>query len=214
MAEGYYNQQKTTVRIFPSKNKQGRLYILRGYYMNRLRKNCHTAAEQTKLEKELMETNYIIDLWEEFESLCGCGKTDHLRKNWHGFDTSHTRQNVEEWFEAYFDININRDIRAAYGAGVYASERYNPITRKLVEIGYKNGIIMLTNIEGITDTVCMIGKKWFYFGGMTAAQYNAEDYKKNIPEETIIDEIFNVLEALKETSKEEYAYYKYILENY
>ena len=66
--------------------------------------------------------------------------------------------------------------------------------------------------------VCQIGGYWFYFGGTTAEKYSLpEKYEEAVPKETIIQEIYDVLEDFKESKEygneyaDEYAYYEAIL---
>lgn len=86
------------------------------------------------------------------------------------------------------------------------------ITKDMVKRGYQRGIITLDidpNME--SGTIARIADDWFYFGGFTAADMNPKEYKKNIPEEDIIREIFEVLDEFKTESPDEYAYCEAIL---
>lgn len=98
------------------------------------------------------------------------------------------------------------------------------ITKQMIEQGYKQGIIKLTTEEEYCGNIsandeyegviCQIGEYWFWFGGEKAEEYTAKEYKNNIPEETIIDEIFDTLSAFSEdldTFEDEYLYYYYFL---
>ena len=90
------------------------------------------------------------------------------------------------------------------------------ITKSMVGQGYDKGVVKL-NISPHNDgIVCRIGDYWFYFGGLTAEEYDdVEKYKKDIPRDTIIDEIFEVLNDFDfrhtEEFMDEYNYYEAIL---
>lgn len=60
-----------------------------------------------------------------------------------------------------------------------------------------------------SGTVCQIGDNWFYFGGATAAELGPEEYKKNVPVEDILNEIYEVLACFRvdECFCDEYDYY-------
>jgi len=90
----------------------------------------------------------------------------------------------------------------------------SPITLQDVEQGYKNGMIHLIDSPHKDGAVCEIGEYWFYFGGMTAEECTAKEYRENIPEEDIISEIFTVLEDMRRHPEEfenEYRYYRAVL---
>lgn len=89
------------------------------------------------------------------------------------------------------------------------------ITKEMVENGYKSGVIRLDVSPNEDGIVCFIGDIWFFFGGMTAEEFKSvEDYQRDIPRESIIDDIFNALESFREDGEagheefaDEYAYY-------
>ena len=90
----------------------------------------------------------------------------------------------------------------------------NTITKDMVADGYKQGLIRLATLEYAAGIVCVIGDNWFYFGGTTAEEMTVEEYKKAIPEDTIISEIYETLEDFKDdfdTFDDEYMYYYYYL---
>ena len=91
------------------------------------------------------------------------------------------------------------------------------ITRKLVQLGYEQGIVQLILDPLQSGIACQIGEHWFWFGGATAEEYETvEAYKQDIPEETIINEIYYVLEDFGKHAEceAEYGYYEaYLLEN-
>lgn len=93
----------------------------------------------------------------------------------------------------------------------------NTITKDMIKRGYEQGLIKLVtdpNME--SGVVCQIWDNWFYFGGTTAEEMTVEEYKKAIPEDTIISEIYETLEYFKDTDTfdDEYLlYYYYLLEN-
>lgn len=90
------------------------------------------------------------------------------------------------------------------------------ITRKMVREGYDTGIIKLIHTS---EVVCQIGDIWFFFGGLTAEEYESADaYKADIPKEDILNDIFTTLEAFRvdgergeEAFADEYLYYELIL---
>lgn len=86
------------------------------------------------------------------------------------------------------------------------------ITYDMVAQAYKDGIISLDvdpNME--FGTVASIGDYWFYFGGFTADEMNPDEFKRNVPEEDIIAEIFETLEDFRFNNPDEYSYYAAIL---
>ena len=86
------------------------------------------------------------------------------------------------------------------------------ITKKLVAQAYRQGKITLKidpNMESVT--VAAIGDNWFYFGGITADEMSPEEYKNNVPENDIINEIWDVLDEFRTENPDEYAYYESVL---
>lgn len=86
------------------------------------------------------------------------------------------------------------------------------ITREMVCKGLSSGYIKLIECPDFTETVCQINGSWFYFGGHTAEGLLPEEYKKVVPFEDIVNEIFNTLEDFRESDwdeyKDEYAMYE------
>lgn len=87
------------------------------------------------------------------------------------------------------------------------------ITKDIIRQGLSSGYIKLINCpQSTAETVCQINNNWFYFGGQTAEGLLPEDYKKVVPFESIVDEIYNTLEAFRQSDwdeyKEEYAMYE------
>ena len=87
------------------------------------------------------------------------------------------------------------------------------ITREMVCKGLSSGYIQLINCpQSNAETVCQINGSWFYFGGHTAEGLLPEEYKKVVPFEDIVNEIFNTLEDFRESDwdeyKDEYAMYE------
>ena len=60
-----------------------------------------------------------------------------------------------------------------------------------------------------SGTVCRIGAWWFYFGGETAEELNPDEFLKCVPEDDIVDEIFEALESFRQDEEcaDEYEYY-------
>lgn len=91
----------------------------------------------------------------------------------------------------------------------------NTITKDMIKRGYEQGLIKLVtdpNME--SGVVCQIWDNWFYFGGTTAEEMTVEEYKKAIPEDTIISEIYETLEEFKTEFTDEYMLYYSILKEY
>lgn len=91
------------------------------------------------------------------------------------------------------------------------------ITKEMVTEAYKQGLVRLDTIAPDEEfgTICRIGDCWFFFGGELADSLSPEEYKKDIPEETIIEEVYHTLEDFrknKEDFGDEYLYYYYYLE--
>lgn len=99
------------------------------------------------------------------------------------------------------------------------------ITKEMITQGYKHGIIRLTtdtefyenaksNTDGEIGVVCAIGDSWFYFGGEEANYSTIVEYKKNFTEDTIIQQIYDTIQAFLgdwELNGDEYMYYYYFL---
>lgn len=87
------------------------------------------------------------------------------------------------------------------------------ITKESLRYGYEHGYVTLVaSPYSDTETVCKIGEIWFYFAGVTGEEMSPEEYKKNVPLDDILREIFDTLESFRksccEVYIEEYAYYE------
>lgn len=91
------------------------------------------------------------------------------------------------------------------------------ITKNMIHMGYTQGVVQLVISPNDDGVVCQIGNDWFYFGGHTADEYDSvEAYKHDIPTETIIDEIYSIIDEFgrEPEFKDEYDYYEaYLREN-
>ena len=87
------------------------------------------------------------------------------------------------------------------------------ITLNMIENGYSVGLIKLIESPNDDGVVCKIGDDWFYFGGLTAEENTVEEYKRNVPLEDIINEIFEALEDFRDDAiyNDEYLYCEYFL---
>lgn len=90
------------------------------------------------------------------------------------------------------------------------------ISKDMIREGYTQGVVRLIISPHNDGIACQIGENWFYFGGYTAEEYDSvEDYRRDIPVETIVDEIYDVLDEFSNDLGfvDEYNYYKsYLLE--
>ncbi len=88
-----------------------------------------------------------------------------------------------------------------------------PITLQDVERGYRNGTIYLIDCPHSDGTACQIGEYWFYFGDKTTDDYTSEEYRKRVPEDEIVSNIFEALEEMRnlEDFENEYWYYRAVL---
>lgn len=88
------------------------------------------------------------------------------------------------------------------------------ITKKKILSGLKEKLItLITDPNMECGTVCKIGDCWFYFGGETAEEMEPDEFLKCIPEEDIVNEIFDTLETFRQDDEclDEYEYYDTIL---
>lgn len=86
------------------------------------------------------------------------------------------------------------------------------ITKDLVARAYRQGkIILKINPDEESGTVAAIGDYWFYFDGFTADDMSPEEYKNNVPENDIINKIWDVLDEFRTENPGEYAYYESVL---
>lgn len=91
-------------------------------------------------------------------------------------------------------------------------------TEAMITKGFEQGLINLILSPNGDGIVCKIGRgtvsNWFYFGGVTAEGYNnIEEYKKQIPQETIVQEITRVLNDFQFYDEDEQLFYYYILKD-
>lgn len=87
------------------------------------------------------------------------------------------------------------------------------ITRSMVKAAYKKNVFKLVTDDKF-GIVCECGKKTFFIGGEEIEYYeNPEDYIRDIPEEDIIDDIFDTLcdHIGDGIPMLEYAYYESVL---
>ena len=86
------------------------------------------------------------------------------------------------------------------------------ITKEMIKSGIKAGLVtFVPDPNSDHGTVCKIGDSWFYFGGSEGEKCSPEEYTKNVPEDDIIDEIFEALESYDHDFWGEYDYYGHIL---
>lgn len=84
------------------------------------------------------------------------------------------------------------------------------ITKEKIRAGLKEHLIALEVDPNMgSGTVCRIGAWWFYFGGETAEELNPDEFLKCVPEDDIVDEIFEALESFRQDEEcaNEYEYY-------
>lgn len=88
------------------------------------------------------------------------------------------------------------------------------ITKEKISSGLKERLVTLEVDPNMgAGTVCRIGDWWFYFGGETAEEMNPDEFLKCVPEDDIVDEIFEALESFRQDEEcaDEYEYYDAIL---
>ena len=85
----------------------------------------------------------------------------------------------------------------------------------LVERGYDKGIVKVIDSPHDDGAVCEIKNgtewNWFYFGGLTAEELNAEEYVAKVPEENIVREISDVLMDFAEEKNDEFFLHTFAL---
>lgn len=87
------------------------------------------------------------------------------------------------------------------------------ITKKMIKDGIENGTVKFVvdpNMEH--GTVCQIGLSWFYFGGLTAEEMDPDDYRKAVPEDDIVQDIYDVLQDFLTSETDEYRFYEAMLQ--
>lgn len=80
------------------------------------------------------------------------------------------------------------------------------ITRGIVKRAYRDGTIRI--VDDPDGAVCKIGTETFWFGGSEAEGVTAKEYTKNVSEEDIVDEIYDVLQ---ECVGDKYTYFWTVL---
>lgn len=91
------------------------------------------------------------------------------------------------------------------------------ITKEMIMSGYKSGIVKIVDSPNDDGAVCQIGANWFYFGGQTAEEHTAKEYKRFVPEKDIVNEIFDALDDFRGSGEEfddEYLYYELYLKEH
>lgn len=89
--------------------------------------------------------------------------------------------------------------------------------KDLIDLGYEQGLVKLVVSPHEDGIVCQIGDYWFYFGGETAESYSSvEDFRKEIPKETFLTDIYTTLKNFEkcEHLKDEYLYYVAYIKDY
>ena len=91
------------------------------------------------------------------------------------------------------------------------------ITKNMVKEGYNKGVIKLILSPYHDGIVCEIGEHWFYFGGLTAEQYDdVDEYKSVILESDIINDIYEILNVFSRCGDfiDEYIYFEHYLKEH
>lgn len=95
------------------------------------------------------------------------------------------------------------------------------ITAREVKAGFESGLIHLINAEryGGDGVACEIGygfvSNWFYFAGQEGESMTASEYLRDIPMETIIDEVTRVLVEFQDgdaADHDEWLFYRYMID--
>ena len=99
------------------------------------------------------------------------------------------------------------------------------ITAQEVQAGFDSGLIHL--IDADNEPYCGIGvaceigsgfvSNWFYFAGWEGENMTAAEYMRDIPMETIVDEIVRVLDDFQhgdEVDHDEWLFYRYLIDKY
>lgn len=94
------------------------------------------------------------------------------------------------------------------------------ITEKMLKEAWDNQILTLTTPSEVLgdktqgdETVASIGGWWFFFGGELGDELSPLEYITQVPEDTILKEIYEVIADFKlhEDTKDEYDYYEVYL---
>lgn len=146
-----------------------------------------------------VEEGYLI------HTLCDIDKINTINTR-EGEELSNFLQNYE-----YGETQLV--YKKAKEEGKLKSEVDLKITKEIIRHGLSSGYIKLINCpQSTAETVCQISGSWFYFGGHTAEGLLPEEFKKVVPFESIVDEIYTTLEDFRETDwveyHEEYAMYE------
>ena len=147
----------------------------------------------------------LNDLLETYHRIHIAGQDENALN----FISELTGRSTDSLFEDLSNLTLTEP--PPFGEQVKTTE---PISKELIKDGIRAKIIEFVidpNMEH--GTVCQIGDSWFYFGGQTAEELNPEDFIKNIPEEDIINEIYDILEEFRndEDSFDEWSYYDSVL---
>lgn len=165
------------------------------FYDDSLVKLSTYPEDKTKFEKTFeVEHDWLIDTLIEL---------DIANRN-EGVDLSLFLQNYD-WYETEVIY------QAAKMMGKIHSEEELVITKELISHAFTWGYVQLRNANSaVSETVCRIGENWFYFGGETAEELSPQEYRKAVPHEDIVNEIFSALESFRENEEysNEYAYYE------
>lgn len=96
-------------------------------------------------------------------------------------------------------------------------KRQQTITVQDVRAGFKSGLVRLTD-DDFGDVVCEIGfgvsKNWFWFGGEEAEGTTADEYLRDIPMDTIIDDVVATLKGFQQDDPDEWMFYRQMLDEH
>lgn len=96
-------------------------------------------------------------------------------------------------------------------------KRQQTITAQDVRAGFKSGLVRLTD-DGTGDVACEIGfgesKNWFWFGGEEAEGVTVDEYLRDIPMDTIIDEVVAALKGFQQDDPDEWMFYRQMLDEH
>lgn len=98
-----------------------------------------------------------------------------------------------------------------------------PITAQEVKAGFESGLIHLIDADGYPyygdGVACEIGygflSNWFYFAGQEGESMTADEYLRDIPMETIVDEVVEVLAEFQDgydPDHDEWLFYRYMID--
>ena len=127
-------------------------------------------------------------------------------------------ENVNEAIQIALEMHYAETDILAYVEDAKSKARI--ITKSMLRKGYNDGLVRLIVVPSSPDgkgTVAQIGARdkenYFFFGGVTAEDMTPDEYKKNVPQEDILNEIMSVLDDFHETDsfQEEYDLYYSVL---